>query len=194
MEDEIKITETVYCNVCTLPVQFCQFTKTFEECKKALKKQNSEAFAELYPEEVEEECSEESSEASETVAVDHTKKHKITIQKAIRSKTKGCTYIEYLQDYDIDLKEFSQKAKKKFGCGSGLIKFETLPTKYQEVVEIQGDIRDQIIEWIGKEYGISADNITTGGDVKKKGRSKKQVKHEAPKIVKQPKVRPPAKK
>ncbi|KGK34423.1 hypothetical protein JL09_g6430, partial [Pichia kudriavzevii] len=39
---------TLYCGVCTLPVEFCEFGKTLKKCKAWLQEENPSLFDVLY--------------------------------------------------------------------------------------------------------------------------------------------------
>lgn len=73
----------------------------------------------------------------------------LIITKTARTKRKFLTVIQGLDKYGYNLKDAAKKIGKKFACGASVVaEHDTL-----NVIEVQGDIVDEIIEYIVKEFG-----------------------------------------
>ena len=88
----------------------------------------------------------ESGEAS----LDKHEKTKIIIQLFQRNARKTITTIAGL-DADLDFPRILKNMKKIFACNGNIVNDD----KYGKVIQLQGDHRDKVVEWIYKN------NITT---------------------------------
>ncbi|AWU76397.1 hypothetical protein CAS74_000347 [Pichia kudriavzevii] len=160
---------TLYCGVCTLPVEFCEFGKTLKKCKAWLQEENPSLFDVLYN------SNNESSLSSETEAklsssiakmqlkeerkqereLENLKNSKILIKRIPRSKHKNICAIQNLEilGNDIDLKKTAKKFASKFATGSSVSK----NAENKEEIVIQGDVGtevEKIILEMMKERGL----------------------------------------
>ena len=89
----------------------------------------------------------------------------MTIKRIERNKRKYVTAVSGLEAFGLDLKKVSKDFGKKFATGSSVTK---LPSGGEEIV-VQGDVSDEIEEFLLEKYSeIPEDNIELV-EVKKKG-------------------------
>lgn len=163
--------QTTYCGVCTLPVEFCEFGKTFKKCKAWLQDDNLEKFNELYgsnvtntsslSSEVENKISSSlakmqlKEERKQEREAENLKNSKILIKRIPRTKHKHIVAISNLEilGNDIDLKKIAKTFASKFATGSSVSKNAE---KKDEIV-IQGDVAEEVEDYLNtlmKEKGI----------------------------------------
>lgn len=72
-----------------------------------------------------------------------------------------------LEAFGLDLKKVSKDFGKRFATGSSVTK---VPSGGEEIV-VQGDLSDEILEFVMEEYGgvVPEDNVECVEDRKKKG-------------------------
>jgi len=166
----------VYCSVCGLPPDFCQYGPSWGKCKPVC----MEKFPQYYPElsGVSLEDAKKSAEAAgakskEKLLPGGKKKRElsphVTIKKLTRGGRKCVTTVTGLDGFDVNLQEVAKLFKKKFACGASVEKGEA---GQPDSVDIQGDVEYDIVELLEKEYSnIPADKITVAeGGTKKKGK------------------------
>lgn len=84
---------------------------------------------------------------------------KIHIKIQRRNARKSICTIEGLELDEAELKELTKEMKKKFACNGTIIKDET----HGNIIQLQGDIREQAKEILMKRYEFSEDNIVIHG-------------------------------
>jgi len=84
---------------------------------------------------------------------------KLVVSRSQRNKKKYVTVVSGLGTFGVDLKVASKKFGAKFACGSSV-------TGDDEIV-IQGDIVDDLIEFIADTFDVDEDLIEDGGDQKR---------------------------
>ena len=89
-------------------------------------------------------------------------KREVIVSVNQRTKKKRTTVISHLDDWDIDLKDFSKHVSKKLALGCSTTNGPT----GQEIV-IQGDAGDQIIEMLLHEFSIPKNSIKAVRKMKK---------------------------
>lgn len=155
--------ETIYCGVCTIPVEFCEFGKTFKKCKAWLEEANIEQFNSLYGEETGKPTSSLSSEREAQISsslakmqlkeerkqereAENLKNSKILIKRIPRTKHKHIVAISNLEilGADIDMKKIAKQFASKFATGSSVSKNAE---KKDEIV-IQGDVANEVEEYL----------------------------------------------
>ncbi|CAD8043725.1 unnamed protein product [Paramecium primaurelia] len=151
--------QVIYCKVCTLPVEFCSFSKAPQECKEWLKTSFKDLYANIYPEDVklEQEKQANLQQPQEQIAQQDQppekkkkKKVKVTESEMVyikvkeRNRTKFITTLSGLEKHGLDIKEAQKKISKKFGCGSSI--------NDKGAIELQGDLSVDLEEWLPKEY------------------------------------------
>jgi density-regulated protein len=89
----------------------------------------------------------------------------VLIKRVERSKRKYVTAISGLEAHGLELKKVAKELGKKFATGSSVTK---VPSGGEEIV-VQGDLSDEVYEWITEMYeDVPEDNIECVEDKKKK--------------------------
>jgi density-regulated protein DRP1 len=89
----------------------------------------------------------------------------VYIKRVERNKRKYVTAVIGLEAFGLDLKKMAKEMGKKFATGSSVTK---LANGTEEIV-VQGDVSDEIEEWLLEKYkDIPEDNIELIEDKKKK--------------------------
>jgi len=166
----------MYCTVCGLPPDFCQYGPSWGKCKPVC----MENFPQYYPElsgvslEDAKKTAEAAGEKSKEKLLPGGKKKRelsprVTIKKLTRGGRKCVTTVTGLDGFDVNLQEVAKLFKKKFACGASVEKGEA---GQPDSVDIQGDVEYDIVELLEKEYSnIPADKITIAAEgTKKKGK------------------------
>ncbi|KAL2130511.1 hypothetical protein VTI74DRAFT_6323 [Chaetomium olivicolor] len=175
--------EVVYCGVCSLPPEYCEYGGTVKKCQEWLEKNNPALYARIWsPEALEAATASLSLEAQERAAKDAAKKAAkaeaaeakqadklaksvVTIKRIERNKRKFVTSVSGLEAFGLDLKKVAKDFGKKFATGSSVTK---TPSGGEEIV-VQGDVSGEIEEFLLEKYKeIPEDNIELVEDKKKK--------------------------
>jgi len=107
----------------------------------------------------------EAAEARESERLAHAK---ITIHRIERNKRKYVTTVQGLEEYGLELKKVGKEMGKKFATGASVTKMAA----GGEEITIQGDLSDDVMEWLLEAYKqISEDNVELVEDKKKKSAS-----------------------
>lgn len=145
----------VYCSVCTLPVEYCEFGKTFKKCKPALEAASPELYAQLYGQQtalssLSQEKETQISQSLEKMQLKEERKQqrqqeelkhaKIVIKRIPRTKHKHIIAVANLEVLDMDLKKLAKQFASKFATGASVAKNAE---KKDEVV-IQGDVAEGV--------------------------------------------------
>ncbi|KAM7259836.1 hypothetical protein ACFE04_015577 [Oxalis oulophora] len=160
--------QVLYCPICSLPAEYCEFGPDFEKCKPWLIKNAPELYPNLLKEcnnkEAEKELSDDqlqSSGVSSTAGgtsssqqeevkrlpggkVKKKEKPEVIIEKVVRNKRKCITIVKGLDKFGIKLSDASKKLGKKFATGASVVKG---PTE-KDQIDVQGDIAYDIVEFI----------------------------------------------
>lgn len=105
--------------------------------------------------------------AAAAEARDHEKKmtSKVLIKRVERNKRKYVTAVSGLEAHGLDLKKVAKDFGKKFATGSSVTK----TASGGEEIVVQGDVSDEIYDWITETYeDIPEENIDCIEDKKKK--------------------------
>ena len=78
-----------------------------------------------------------------------------------RSARKYLTFITGLENYNVDLEQTAQQFKKKFACGTSVLREPHLG------LEIQGDVKRELLPIMVKEWKIPNDKIWTEMKIEK---------------------------
>lgn len=163
--------EVQYCGVCSMPLEYCEYSGMTDKCMKWLEANLPSEFEKL-------------GIASTKDLVDTEKKHqkrggkgskavteknvpekknaasKITLQRAARGKNKSVTVIKGLASFDVDLKAAAKLFAGRFACGSSV-------TAPDEIV-VQGDVKDDLVDIISTKWPhIDSSVIEDLGDQKR---------------------------
>ncbi|KAI4090183.1 MAG: hypothetical protein LQ339_008410 [Xanthoria mediterranea] len=180
---EPQARHVIYCGVCSLPPEYCEFGGTAKKCKDWLEKNHADLHEKLYSEEaVAATLSTLSLEAQKRAAKDSQKKEakaaaaeakaaetkaqaQILIKRVERNKRKYVTAVSGLEAHGMDLKKVAKEWGKKFATGSSVTK----TASGGEEVVVQGDNSDEIFDWVVDVAGVPEANVDCIEDKKKKG-------------------------
>ncbi|KAH6898849.1 translation initiation factor SUI1 [Thelonectria olida] len=182
-EGEPQSRSVVYCGVCTLPPEYCEYGGTVKKCQEWLEKNNKEMYDRLWSAEALEAATASLSvaaqkraekdaqkktakaEAAEAKQVEKLAKSMITIKRIERNKKKFVTAVIGLEAFGLDLKKVAKDFGKKFATGSSVTR---LPGGGEEI-QVQGDVSPEIEEFLLEKYkDIPEDHIELVEDKKKK--------------------------
>lgn len=172
----------MYCGECSMPMEFCEYWPAADKCKEWALRNAPDAMAKLSvggenggagggggEDSGEAEGGEGEGKKRQTrggKGMMKAKKKleakgpkKLVISRSQRNKKKYVTVVSGLGTFGVDLKTASKKFGGKFACGSSV-------TGDDEIV-IQGDIVDDLIEFIADTFDIDEDLIEDGGDQKR---------------------------
>ncbi|KAK4039777.1 translation machinery-associated protein 22 [Parachaetomium inaequale] len=175
--------EIVYCGVCTLPPEYCEYGGTTKKCQEWLEKKHPALYARIWsPEALSAATASLSVAAQERAAKDAKKKaakaeaaeqkhadklanSMVTIKRIERNKRKYVTAVIGLEAFGLELKKVAKDFGKKFATGASVTK---MPSGGEEIV-VQGDVSGEIEEFLLEKYkDIPEDNIELVEDKKKK--------------------------
>jgi len=180
---EPQARHVIYCGVCSLPPEYCEFGGTVKKCEEWLKKNHPDMHARLYSDEAieagmsslsvdakkraEKDAQKKAAKAATLEAREHERKmsSKVFIKRVERNKRKYVTAVSGLEAHGLELKKVAKDFGKKFATGSSVTK---TPSGGEEIV-VQGDVSDEIYDWITDNYkDIPEDNVECIEDKKKK--------------------------
>ncbi|KAI9776588.1 MAG: Translation machinery-associated protein 22 [Geoglossum umbratile] len=181
---ESQARNVIYCGVCTLPPEYCEFGGTVKKCEEWLRANHADMHTRIYSEEAlaapltalslsaqkraEKDSQKKQAKAEAAEARLHEKKKsaKVLIKRVERSKRKYVTAVSGLEAHGLELKKVAKELGKKFATGSSVTK---VASGGEEIV-VQGDLSDEIYDWITGTYeDVPEDNIECIEDKKKKG-------------------------
>ncbi|KAL6241260.1 Translation machinery-associated protein 22 [Rhinocladiella similis] len=176
----------VYCGVCSLPPEYCEFGGTVRKCEEWLHKNHPDMHQKLYSAEaLSANLSALSVEAQKRAEKDAAKKTAkaaaaeqreaerkaeavVLIKRVERNKRKYVTVVSGLEDHGLELKKVAKELGKKFATGSSVTK----TASGGEEITVQGDVSDDLYDWLTEKYPeIPEDNIDMKDETKKKGGS-----------------------
>lgn len=102
--------DLVYCNICSVPPEYCEFGSQLDKCKAWLKSAHNELFEQLYPNEVEKDLSalaegvsilslDQNIEKQTKKKVHQPVKDKVQIKREARTKRKSTVSVFGLHFY-----------------------------------------------------------------------------------------------
>ncbi|KAI0638603.1 translation initiation factor SUI1 [Trametes polyzona] len=178
--------EVLYCQVCSFPVEYCEFGSSLTRCKEWLQKTDQALYDRFYSEEaLQAKIGTLSLEAQEKLEKDTAKKEakaeakaetalkkkmasQVTIKRIERNKRKHVTAIHGLENFDVDLKKAAKFFAQKFATGASVTKN---PQGLDEIV-VQGDVSGEIVEMIedgvGLLKGVPKENVVEVEEKSKK--------------------------
>ena len=164
--------EVVYCPICTFPLEYCEYSDNFAQCKKWLAINSPESYPELSEEfekirNGESVPEEEKKEQPRSKKVKFEKKKEIQISLLKRGNTKKITKVEGLPDFGINLKDVSKSFRKEFSSGCAVV---------DDCIEIQGDLVDSIIEKILADFPQIKEEDIAINDINESKKTKKGIK------------------
>ncbi|KAG6012169.1 Translation machinery-associated protein 22 [Claviceps lovelessii] len=180
---EPQARHVVYCGVCTLPPEYCEYGGTVKKCQEWLEKNHRDIYDRIWSAEALEAATATLSvdaqkraakdaqkktakaEAAEAKQADKIANSVVTIKRIERNKKKYVTAVIGLEAFGLELKKVAKDLGKKFATGSSVTK---VPSGGEEIV-VQGDVSDELEEFILEKYKeIPEDNIELVEDKKKK--------------------------
>ncbi|KAF7945557.1 hypothetical protein EAE96_010324 [Botrytis aclada] len=180
---EIQSRNVVYCGVCSLPPEYCEYGGTVKKCQEWLEKKYPTMYERLWSEDaLAAATSTLSVDAQKRAAKDATKKaakaealeakqnetlaaSKIRIKRVERNKRKYVTEVQGLEAFGLELKKVAKEFGSRFATGSSVTK---VASGGQEIT-VQGDVSEDVREFLMKNYkNIPKKNIVLEEPKKKK--------------------------
>ncbi|KAI5849020.1 translation initiation factor SUI1 [Tricharina praecox] len=177
---------TLYCGICTLPPEYCEFTNTAKKCREWLENNHADLVSVIYNTEAVEAAmsnlsvaAQEKAAKAEAAASKRADKEeikaereaqkkassRITLKRVERTKRKHVIIVTGLETFGLDLKKVAKDFGKKFACGSSVTK----NAAGQDEIVVQGDLSDDILEYLEQKYPeVPFDNVDQVEDKKKK--------------------------
>ncbi|XP_074565457.1 translation machinery-associated protein 22 [Curcuma longa] len=178
MADKPQAVRVLYCGVCGLPAEYCEFGPDFEKCKPWLRTHAPD----LYPDLLKETDADKAAQQMKSVAISGSadaggdvggapsgsasaskqeevkrlpggkikkkEKQEVIIEKIVRNKRKCVTVVKGLDLFGVKLSDASKKLGKKFATGASVVKGST----EKEQIDVQGDIAYDIVEFITETW------------------------------------------
>ncbi|KAF3326875.1 translation machinery-associated protein 22 [Carex littledalei] len=167
--DKPEPVKVLYCGVCGLPAEYCEFGPDFEKCKPWLRDHAPDLYPDLFAggegKEVEKTAEklqgvgisskgntggEASASKQEEVKrlpggkIKKKERPEVVIEKIVRNKRKCVTVVKGLELFGVKLSDASKKLGKKFATGASVVKGPT----DKEQIDVQGDISYDVVEFI----------------------------------------------
>lgn len=177
--------QVIYCGVCTLPPEYCEFGGTTKKCEEWLAKTHPDFHKKIYSEEAinaglaslsveaqkraEKDAKKKTAkaEAAEQREAERKADAMVYIKRVERQKRKYVTVVSGLEQHGLELKKISKELGKKFATGSSVTK----TAAGGEEITVQGDVSDDLFDWLEEKYGDVIpmdDNVECIEDKKKK--------------------------
>jgi density-regulated protein DRP1 len=158
----------LYCGVCTLPPELCEFdAKLLPQCRAWLAVNHPEAYKAITGEEppAAAAAAEQLKVVSEAAAVAAEKKQSgkkkdetcVIVKRVERSKRKCVTVISGLDSVGVKLADAAKVMSKKFSCGASVVK----GVVGGDEIDVQGDIVEDVIDLLMNHFKISESSIYT---------------------------------
>ncbi|KAG8631510.1 hypothetical protein KVT40_000650 [Elsinoe batatas] len=176
--------QVTYCGVCTLPPEYCEFGGTTKKCEDWLKSKDPSLHSKLYSADTiasnlsalsvdaqkraEKDAQKKAAkaEAAEAREAERLADAKVIIKRVERNKRKYVTTVSGLEEHGLELKKVSKEMGKKFATGASVTK----TASGGEEITIQGDLSDDVFDWLLEAHpDVPEDNIELVEDKKKKG-------------------------
>ncbi|KXJ29372.1 density-regulated protein homolog [Exaiptasia diaphana] len=160
----------LYCGVCTMPVEYCEFSPEAEKCKEWLKENDPDLYDEMNQVaegvggmDINDKDKKRQTRGGRGKIKLPKKKNapkKIQISRTQRNKKKYVTIVTGLATFEIDSKKAAKAFAQKFSCGSSV--------SGDDEISIQGDVTDDLWDFIPEKWPeIDEDSIEDLGDVKR---------------------------
>ncbi|KAK7411935.1 hypothetical protein VNO78_03379 [Psophocarpus tetragonolobus] len=168
MAEKPQPVRVLYCGVCSLPPEYCEFGSDFEKCKPWL----IQNVPDLYPDLLKEANVKDADKVADKLQntgisgagdgaassapkqeevkrlpggkIKKKEKQEVVIEKVVRNKRKCITTVKGLELFGVKLSDASKKLGKKFATGASVVKG---PTE-KEQIDVQGDIAYDVVEFI----------------------------------------------
>ncbi|KAJ2237218.1 Translation machinery-associated protein 22 [Coemansia sp. RSA 485] len=174
----------IYCGVCTLPPEYCEFSASRKKCEQWLLQTYPAEHTRLYSDQAitekmamttlsDEKVAKEAAKMEKAISKEEARMarelekkmaSKVVIRRVERNKRKRVTTVTGLEVFGVDLKKTAKEFANHFACGGSVSKN---PQGQDEIV-VQGDFSDEILQIIVKKHpSVPSDNIELVDDVKK---------------------------
>lgn len=152
----------IYCGVCTLPPEYCEFGGAHKRCKEWLEKKHINLYQKIYPvdgvaagvsslsvekqEEIDRKVQKQVAREEAKVERELAKKlsSKILVKRIERNKRKHIIVVAGLEQIDVDMKKMAKTFASRFATGASVTKS---PEGKDEIV-IQGDVGEEVEEYL----------------------------------------------
>ncbi|GAA0152266.1 hypothetical protein Leryth_009140 [Lithospermum erythrorhizon] len=166
MGEKAEAIKVLYCGVCGVPPEYCEFGSDFEKCKPWLIQNAPNTYPQLIKDVKDaDKVSDQLQSTSISDAATSTSKkeevkrlpggkikkkdkQEIIIEKVTRNKRKSITTVKGLELFGIKLSDASKKLGKKFATGASVVKG---PTE-KEQIDVQGDIAYDIVDFLTETW------------------------------------------
>ena len=132
------ISDIIYCRICSLPSEYCEFGPSEAECMAWLKSTYPEFYARLKGD-----LSLDKLKISDK-PVKKKEVPKVIIKRSERNRRKCVTCILGLEHYQVDLKKAAKLFANKFATGSSVSK----NNQGLDEIVVQGDLQNEIFDLI----------------------------------------------
>ncbi|KAM7515642.1 hypothetical protein LguiA_005225 [Lonicera macranthoides] len=168
MAEKPQPVRVLYCGVCGLPAEYCEFGPDFEKCKPWLIQNAPDLYPDLLKEANAKDADNVSGQLQSTSISDgktpsggstskqeevkrlpggkikKKERQEVIIEKVTRNKRKSITTVKGLELFGVKLSDASKKLGKKFATGASVVKG---PTE-KEQIDVQGDISFDVVDFI----------------------------------------------
>ncbi|XP_019431124.1 PREDICTED: translation machinery-associated protein 22-like isoform X4 [Lupinus angustifolius] len=160
MAEKPQPIRVIYCPICSLPPEYCEFGSDFDKCKPWLIQNVPHIYPDLIKEANENDIDKVADKLQSTGISSASKqevvkrlpggkikkkdRQEVVIEKVVRNKRKCITTVKGLELFGIKLSDASKKLGKKFATGASVVKG---PTE-KDQIDVQGDIAYDIVEFI----------------------------------------------
>jgi len=152
-----------YCEVCSLPAEYCEFGSSLTKCKSWLEENHPSEWEKFYSDEalaakasalsLEQQTKlaastakkESKADAKARLEQEKLKDRKVIVKRVERTKRKYITVIQGLESFNIELKAAAKVFAQKFATGASVSK-SAPGSGYTEEVVIQGDVAYDVEE------------------------------------------------
>ncbi|KAJ2853336.1 Translation machinery-associated protein 22, partial [Coemansia erecta] len=158
----------LYCGVCTLPPEYCEFSASRKKCEQWLQQTHPAEHARLYSDQAiteklamttlsDEKVAKEAAKMEKAMSKEEARMarelekkmaSKVVIKRVERNKRKRVTTVTGLEVFGVDLKKTAKEFANHFACGGSVSKN---PQGQDEIV-VQGDFSDEILQIILKKH------------------------------------------
>ncbi|KJA29690.1 hypothetical protein HYPSUDRAFT_126647 [Hypholoma sublateritium FD-334 SS-4] len=157
-----------YCEVCSFPLEYCEFGSSLTKCKEWLKEEHPDLYDKYYSEEAlttkigtlsleaqakldkEAAKKEAKADAKADAALKKKLASQVTIKRIERTKRKHVTAIHGLEAFSIDLKKAAKQLAGRFATGASVTK----NAQGLDEIVVQGDVSDEIFDMLEKGDGV----------------------------------------
>ncbi|XP_020089269.1 translation machinery-associated protein 22 isoform X2 [Ananas comosus] len=173
MAEKPQPVRVLYCGVCGLPAEYCEFGPDFDKCKPWLRQNAPHLYPDLLNDAKEKDV-DKAAEQLQAVGISGAgdgggstsgskqeevkrlpggkikkkEKQEVVIEKIVRNKRKCVTVVKGLELFGIKLSDASKKLGKKFATGASVVKGPT----DKEQIDVQGDIAYDIVEFLTETW------------------------------------------